>query len=303
MLAQTLVNGLVLGSLYGMIAVAFTMIYGIIGLVNFAFGEMFMFGAFGALWAISPSNVVVTDLLPSLGLPAFLAVLVGIAVGAGLGFVVYIVAYRTLRGRPILTLLVATIAASIMLRGFGQYLFGTADHSFPELVSGVAFEFAGAVVLWSDILIVAVAAALMGLFAWFVLATPIGRAMRATAQDPEVAGLLGINVERTIITAFLIGSALAATSGIFYASHFQFANPNMGFFPGLKGLVGAVLGGIGNLPGAFVGGMIIGFVETLSSAYVPMGSAYRDVIVFAVLVAILFARPQGLLGARVPERA
>jgi branched-chain amino acid transport system permease protein len=300
---QILVNGIVIGSMYGLIAVAYTMIYGIVGLVNFAFGGIFMFGAFGALVMIAIPGAPVSPFLPSFGLPVWAGIIGGIVVGVIVGLVVERIAYRPLRGRPVLTLLIASLAALIMLQSFGQFVFGAGQVSYPELVSGQSFQIFEAVITQMDVLVVAVAAITMGLFGVLVTSTPFGRAMRATAQDPDTARLMGIDVNGVVVAAFALGSALAALSGIMYAAQYQFASATIGFIPGLKGIVAAVLGGIGNLPGAFVGGMLLGVIETFAAAYIPQGSAYQDVVAFAVLVLILWVRPQGLFGVRTGERA
>jgi branched-chain amino acid transport system permease protein len=300
---QILVNGIVIGSMYGLIAVAYTMIYGIVGLVNFAFGGIFMFGAFGALVMIAIPGAPVSPFLPSFGLPVWAGIIGGIVVGVIVGLVVERIAYRPLRGRPVLTLLIASLAALIMLQSFGQFVFGAGQVSYPELVSGQSFQIFEAVITQMDVLVVAVAAITMGLFGVLVTRTPFGRAMRATAQDPDTARLMGIDVNGVVVAAFALGSALAALSGIMYAAQYQFASATIGFIPGLKGIVAAVLGGIGNLPGAFVGGMLLGVIETFAAAYIPQGSAYQDVVAFAVLVLILWVRPQGLFGVRTGERA
>jgi branched-chain amino acid transport system permease protein len=300
---QILVNGIVIGSMYGLIAVAYTMIYGIVGLVNFAFGGIFMFGAFGALVMIAIPGAPVSPFLPSFGLPVWAGIIGGIVVGVIVGLVVERIAYRPLRGRPVLTLLIASLAALIMLQSFGQFVFGAGQVSYPELVSGQSFQIFEAVITQMDVLVVAVAAITMGLFGVLVTRTPFGRAMRATAQDPDTARLMGIDVNGVVVAAFALGSALAALSGIMYAAQYQFASATIGFIPGLKGIVAAVLGGIGNLPGAFVGGMLLGVIETFAAAFIPQGSAYQDVVAFAVLVLILWVRPQGLFGVRTGERA
>jgi branched-chain amino acid transport system permease protein len=300
---QILVNGIVIGSMYGLIAVAYTMIYGIVGLVNFAFGGIFMFGAFGALVMIAIPGAPVSPFLPSFGLPVWAGIIGGILVGVIVGLVVERIAYRPLRGRPVLTLLIASLAALIMLQSFGQFVFGAGQVSYPELVSGQSFQIFEAVITQMDVLVVAVAAITMGLFGVLVTRTPFGRAMRATAQDPDTARLMGIDVNGVVVAAFALGSALAALSGIMYAAQYQFASATIGFIPGLKGIVAAVLGGIGNLPGAFVGGMLLGVIETFAAAFIPQGSAYQDVVAFAVLVLILWVRPQGLFGVRTGERA
>ncbi len=300
---QYLVNGLVLGAMYGLIAVAYTMIYGIIGLVNFAFGGIFMFGAFGALIALSEPTTRVGNLLPSLGWSKPAAVVAGILVGTLVGIVVERVAYRPLRGKPALTLLVSSLAMLVILQSLGQSLFGAGQAPFPSLVDGRGVRVGGAVVTWMDIAVIVVACVTMAALAFVVERTPLGRAMRATAQDPETAQLMGINTNGVVLWVFALGSGLAALSGIMFGSTFRFASPTMGFTPGLKGLVAAVVGGIGNLPGAFFGGLLLGVLETVAAAYLPLGSAYQDAVAFAVLVVLLWVRPQGLLGIRIMERA
>jgi branched-chain amino acid transport system permease protein len=302
---QYLVNGIVQGSIYGLVAVGYTLIYGILGLVNFAFGGIFTFGALGALAGLTASGKDLGGrggLLSGLGLPMWGAVLFGVVVGTGIGVVVERIAYRPLRGRSTLTLLVSSLTMLIMLQALAQTFFGAADMAFPPLVTGRAFGILGATVDWMDVVVIGIAG-LMMLALWaLVNRTPFGRAMRATAEDPDAAQLMGIDVRRVVTCAFALGSALAALSGVTYAAHFQFANATMGFVPGLKGLVAAVLGGIGNLPGAFLGGMVLGLIETVAAAFLPQGAAYRDAVAFLVLVVILWARPRGLLGVRVREQ-
>jgi branched-chain amino acid transport system permease protein len=281
---QFIVNGLMLGGIYGLMAVAYTMVYGVIGLVNFAFGEIFMFGAFGALIMMQSSMSLFGETVATPGLPFPVALVCGLLIGGVVGVIVERVAYRPLRRAPILSMLIAAIA-------------------YPNPVGGEPLTFLGARIQPIDLLIFGLAIAAMALLTLVVQRTAAGRAMRAIAQDGEAARLMGINVDRVILVTFFIGSVLAALAGILYAAKFRFAAPAMGFVPGLHALVAAVLGGIGNIPGAFLGGLLLGVLETLGSAYLPQGSAYRDVIAFLALGAILWLRPEGLLGARVPERA
>jgi branched-chain amino acid transport system permease protein len=298
---QALVNGLVLGSAYGVIAVSYTMIYGIVGLVNFAFGGIFMFGAFGALLLMDSTAVFETG--PSLAVPIVIAVTGGMLVGALVGMLVERITYRPGRW-TLLASLISSLAALMILQSIGQFIFGPDDFSFPRLVTGDSFNVAGAVITPMDIAIVVIGAGAVATLTALVKMTPFGRAMRAVAQEPDSAKLMGINTRRIITVAFALGSAMAALSGILYASQFQVASATMGYIPGLKGLVAAVLGGIGSIGGAFTGGMILGILETFAAVYVPQGSAYQDVVAFAILVLILWVRPQGIFGvARGAERA
>jgi branched-chain amino acid transport system permease protein len=300
---QTLVNGLMLGGIFGLMAVAFTMVYGVLGLVNFAFGEVFMFGAFGALFMLQGSATILGHTIswPHTSFPV--AILFGVAVGAIVGVLVERVAYRPLRRAPVLTLLISSIAASLFLRSTGQLLFSAGQTAFPDPIGGAPLSFLGASIQRIDVVILVVGVATMGLLTVVVDHTPIGRGIRATAQDAEAARLMGINTELVVVATFAFGSMLAALAGTLYATRYEFAAATMGFVPALKALVAAVLGGIGNMPGAFAGGLVLGVVESLGAAYLPNGSAYRDVIAFLVLGVILWLRPQGLLGPRVMERA
>jgi branched-chain amino acid transport system permease protein len=298
---QALVNGLVLGSAYGVIAVSYTMIYGIIGLVNFAFGGVFMFGAFGALFLIDSKTLFEGG--PGIALPILIAVVGGMLVGALVGTLVERITYRPGRW-TLLASLISSLAALMILQSVGQFIFGPDDFAFPRLVSGGSFTLAGAVVTPMDVAIVVIGIAAVATLTVLVKTTPFGRAMRAVAQEPDSAQLMGINTRRIVRIAFAVGSAMAALSGIMYASQFQVASATMGYIPGLKGLVAAVLGGIGSIGGAFTGGMILGILETFAAVYVPQGSAYQDVVAFGILVLILWVRPQGIFGvARGAERA
>jgi branched-chain amino acid transport system permease protein len=298
---QALVNGLVLGSAYGVIAVSYTMIYGIVGLVNFAFGGVFMFGAFGALFLMDSQTVF--SGAPGIAVPIVIAVIGGMLVGAAVGILVERVSYRPGRW-TLLASLISSLAALMILQSVGQFVFGPDDFAFPRLVGGGSFTLAGAVVTPMDVAIVVIGTTAVATLTVLVKLTPFGRAMRAVSQAPDSAQLMGINTRRIIRIAFALGSALAALSGILYGSQFQVANATMGYIPGLKGLVAAVLGGIGSIGGAFVGGMILGILETNASVYLPQGSAYQDVVAFAILVVILWVRPQGIFaGGHGADRA
>lgn len=295
---QEIINGLAVGGIYGLLAVAFSVVYGVLGMVNFAFGEIFMFGAFGALVAGQTNSMIAGQSVESTALPAWLAILIGVIVGSLIGWLIERIAYRPLRSAPILSMLITAIAVSMLLRAIATFLFGAAQVPVQRPDLGPPLTILGARVQPIDAVVLAVAV-LVTLAFWAVIRfTPIGRAIRATAEDKDAARLMGIGVDRVISTTFVLGSAMAAIAGLLYSQRYGFAAATMGFLPGLKALVAAVLGGIGSIPGAFVGGLVLGVSEELAAAYVPQGSAYRDVIAFGILVIILWLRPQGLLGRR-----
>ncbi|MBL3699940.1 branched-chain amino acid ABC transporter permease [Leucobacter luti] len=295
---QEIINGLAVGGIYGLLAVAFSVVYGVLGMVNFAFGEIFMFGAFGALVAGQTHNVIAGTAVEGTAFPAWLAILIGVIVGALVGWLIERIAYRPLRNAPILSMLITAIAVSMLLRAVATFLFGAAQVPVERPDLGDPIMVLGARVQRIDVVVLTVAV-LVTLAFWAVIRfTPIGRAIRATAEDKDAARLMGIGVDRVISTTFILGSAMAAIAGLLYSQRYGFAAATMGFLPGLKALVAAVLGGIGSIPGAFVGGLVLGVSEELAAAYVPQGSAYRDVIAFGILVIILWLRPQGLFGRR-----
>ncbi|WPO86339.1 branched-chain amino acid ABC transporter permease [Herbiconiux sp. KACC 21604] len=297
-MTQTLINGLAVGGIYGLLAVSFSVVYGVLGMVNFAFGEVFMFGAFGALVAAAANTQIAGADFAGPALPQWAAIGIGLLVGAIVGLLIERIAYKPLRNAPILSMLITAIAVSMLLRAVGTFLFGAARTPVPAPDLGGAITFLDARIQPIDLVIFGVALVAAAGFWALVRFSPIGRAIRATAQDKDAARLMGIGVDRVVSTTFVLGSIMAALAGILYSQKYGFAAATMGFIPGLKALVAAVLGGIGSIPGAFVGGVVIGLVEELAAAYVPQGSAYRDVIAFGVLVLILWLRPQGLLGRR-----
>lgn len=295
---QEIINGLAVGGIYGLLAVAFSVVYGVLGMVNFAFGEIFMFGAFGALVAGQTHTMIAGNAVDSTALPAWLAIAIGVVVGSLIGWLIERIAYRPLRNAPILSMLITAIAVSMLLRAVATFLFGAAQVPVQRPDLGEPLIVLGARVQRIDVVVLTVAV-LVTLAFWAVIRfTPIGRAIRATAEDKDAARLMGIGVDRVISTTFVLGSAMAAIAGLLYSQRYGFAAATMGFLPGLKALVAAVLGGIGSIPGAFVGGLVLGLSEEFAAAYVPQGSAYRDVIAFGILVIILWLRPQGLLGRR-----
>jgi branched-chain amino acid transport system permease protein len=301
-LLQQLVNGTVLGATIGLIALGYTMVYGIIQLINFAHGEIFMVGAFGGLtvyrywlpeaWA---SNVWVA-------LPAVL--LVAMVVAVTVAVLMERLAYRPLRNAPRLAPLITAIGVSIFLQEAVRLFYpdGKRQQAFPQLVSSGTFDVAGVTVPWVSVFVVVVAVALMIGLQVFVKRTKTGKAMRATSQDPESAKLMGIDIDRVIVITFVIGAALAAVAGVMQGMRFAQIDFRIGFIAGLKAFTAAVLGGIGNITGAVLGGFLLGIVEALATQYVPHGSSWKDVWAFVVLIAVLVVRPGGLLGERVATR-
>jgi branched-chain amino acid transport system permease protein len=301
--AQQLVNGTVLGATYGLIALGYTMVYGIIQLINFAHGEIFMVGAFGGLtvyryWlpASLASNVWVA-------LPAVL--LVAVAVAVGVAVMMERLAYRPLRNAPRLAPLITAIGVSIFLQEAVRLFYpgGKRQQSFPRLISAGTVDVGGVTVAWVSIFVVVTAVAMMVALQVFVKATRMGKAMRATSQDPETARLMGIDIDRVIVLTFLLGAALAGVAGVMQGMRFAQIDFRIGFLAGLKAFTAAVLGGIGNIGGAVLGGFVLGIVEALATQYVPHGSSWKDVWAFVVLIAVLVLRPGGLLGERVVARA
>ena len=304
---QQIVNGVTLGSIYALVALGYTMVYGIIGLINFAHGEVVMIGA---LTAFS----VITGLLGAdAGLPVGLVVAIGlvaaILVCTVLAFSIEKVAYRPLRRASRLAPLITAIGMSIVLQNVAMMIWGRNYLRFPELFGTERYEVGGASITSLQIAIVLLAAGVMALLLLMVHKTRLGTAMRATAQNPEVAGLMGININTAISIAFVVGASLAAVAGLMVMTYYQVAYYHMGFILGLKAFTAAVLGGIGNLAGAMLGGLLLGVIEALGAGYIGdvtfgvLGSNYQDVFAFFVLIAVLIFRPSGLLGERVGDRA
>jgi len=304
---QQLVNGIVLGSIYALVALGYTMVYGILGLINFAHGEVVMIGAMIALTAIQ--LLIGSGIALPGPLIAALGLLIAMPACMALGYVIERVAYRPLRAAPRLAALITAIGVSILLQNLAMIVWGRQYHAFPALLPAAPHTFAGATVDDLQIFIVLLAAAIMAGLLALVHRTRLGRAMRATSQNPEVAGLMGVNVNTVISITFVIGSALAAVAGIMVAAYYGIAHYFMGFMLGLKAFTAAVLGGIGNLGGAMLGGLLLGLIESLGAGYIGpltggfLGSLYQDVFSFVVLILVLTLRPSGLLGERVAERS
>ncbi len=295
-----------LGSIYALVALGYTMVYGILGLINFAHGEVVMIGAMIAI------SVVVTIGTGS-GLPGPVIVLAGLGIAIPacmvLGALLERVAYRPLRDAPRLTALITAIGMSIVLQNLAMIVWGRQYISFPPLLPNEPHAVLGATITGTQVLIVAVTVTLMSLLLLLIHRTRLGRAMRATSQSPALASLMGVDVNRIIMFTFMIGSALAAVAGVMVAGYYGQAHYHMGFMLGLKAFTAAVLGGIGNVAGAMLGGLALGIIESLGAGYIGvltggfLGSHYQDVFAFAVLILVLVFRPSGLLGERVAERA
>lgn len=302
---QQIINGLVQGSIYALVALGYTMVYGIMGLINFAHGEVVMIGTL--------VTITVAGTLIKAGMPVFFAALSGITVSVlicmALGWGLERIAYRPLRNAPRLTPLITAIGMSIILQNLAMIIWGRNYLTFPPLLPKIDFEFAGTNFTAVQIIIVVVSAITMGGLILLVYRTKLGMAMRATAQNPAVASLMGVNINRVIAAAFIIGSALGALAGIMVGSYYEIAHYQMGFMLGLKAFTAAVLGGIGNLAGAMVGGVLLGLIEALGAGYIGdltggfLGSHYQDIFAFIVLIGVLMFRPSGLFGEKTGDRA
>ncbi|MDP3722707.1 MAG: branched-chain amino acid ABC transporter permease, partial [Candidatus Omnitrophota bacterium] len=298
---QQLANGLTLGAIYALIALGYTMIYGVLQLINFAHGEVFMVGAYAALTVVLA--LAVHPLLA--GLPWWGALLVG-GIGAmgccgWLGLAIERVAYRPIRHAPRLNALITAIGLSFFLQNAVMLLYGATDRQFPSLIPLVRWELGGVTITLMQVVVWTASALLMVALQALVRSTKLGMAMRATAQDLSACALLGIPVDRIIATTFAIGSALAAMGGVLFGLTYGTINFHDGYLTGLKAFTAAVLGGIGNIPGAMVGGLVLGLLEGLGAGY--LSSQWKNVFAFVVLVLLLLCKPTGLLGERVAERA
>jgi branched-chain amino acid transport system permease protein len=302
---QQIINGLVLGSIYALVALGYTMVYGILGLINFAHGDIVMVGALVALTVMS--------MLAGSGLPP--AVILLAAIGAAtlvcvaIGVTVERVAYRPLRRAPRLAPLITAIGVSILIQYSAALIWGKQYLSVPRVITPTEIGFGGAQFTDLQAYIFLLACAIMGGLLWFIKSSRVGRAMRATEQNPDIAGLMGVDTNRIIAFTFLLGSAIGAIAGVMVVLYYGLGHYFMGFMLGLKAFTAAVLGGIGNVAGAMLGGLLLGVIESLASGYIGdltggvLGSNYRDVFAFLVLIGVLVLRPGGLMGQQVSERA
>ncbi len=305
-LLQQIFNGLVLGSVYALVALGYTMVYGILQLINFAHGDVLMVGAMAAV-------VVVTNVLIPMGVHPLIilliAILVAILICVPLSLVIERVAYRPLRNAPKLAPLITAIGVSILIQTIAMMIWSPNPRVFPDLMPTNPVMLGEVVMAPKQLLILAVSALMMIGLILLVNKTRLGRAMRATAENPRIAGLMGVNANQVIAATFAIGAALAAVAGVLVAMNYNIAQFTMGFMPGLKAFTAAVLGGIGNIAGAMVGGLLLGVIESLAAGYIGdltggfIGSNYQDIFAFVVLIIVLVFKPSGIMGERVADRA
>ncbi len=304
-LLQQIVNGLVQGSVYALVALGYTMVYGILGLINFAHGEVVMVGAMVALTVLQA--LLAAALSPVLAV--LCSLMVAVAACMALGYGIERVAYRPLRNAPRLAPLITAIGVSIVLQNLAMMIWGREYHAFPLPFSNGLHELGGAIITDVQIAIVLVALLMMAGLMLLIHRSRFGRAMRAVAENPSAAALMGVDINRVISATFMLGSALAAVAGFMVSANYGIVHYYMGFMLGLKAFTAAVLGGIGNLRGAMLGGVVLGLIESLGAGYIGdlsggfFGSNYQDVFAFFVLIAVLVFKPSGLLGERVAERA
>ena len=295
---QQLINGVSLGAIYALIALGYTMVYGVLRFINFAHSDVFMLGAFAGYYANKHFSAVFK---PETWFGGLAILAIAMVMCAAVGIFIERFAYRPLRSRSKLTVLITAIGVSLLLENGGQLIFGPSPKAFPQLFPATSFTLPGNVILSSNqVVVLLVTIALIIGLQYIVLRTRMGTAMRAVAFNEQAAALMGININVVISFTFGLGSALAAAGGILYSINYPSIDPLMGVMPGLKAFVAAVLGGIGNIPGAALGGLIIGVVETFVGG--SRLSTYRDAIAFAILIAILMFKPSGLLGKTAVEK-
>ena len=288
-LIQTLISGLSLGSIYALIALGYTMVYGIAKMLNFAHGDIIMVGAY---------SVIVSAV--TLKLPPIVAILIAVVVCAALGVTIEFLAYRPLRQSPPLAVLITAIGVSYLLQNLALLIFGPEQKSTPALFDLPSLTLGGVTVDGITLLTLGVTAAIMVGLTLFINLTRMGKAMRAVSEDRDAAELMGISVNKTITITFAIGSALAAVASVFFGATYTYIKPTTGSMPGIKAFTAAVFGGIGSIPGAMLGGILLGLIEQLSKVYIS--TLWSDAVVFGVLVLVLVFKPAGLLGKRVREK-
>ena len=288
-LIQTLISGLSLGSIYALIALGYTMVYGIAKMLNFAHGDIIMVGAYAVITAVF-----------TMGLPPFIAILISIALCALLGIVIEFLAYRPLRQAQPLAVLITAIGVSYLLQNLALLIYGSEQKAFPTIVALPTVHIGGVYIDGITLATLVVTAVIMVALSLFINMTRMGKAMRAVSEDKEAAELMGISVNRTITVTFAIGSALAGVAAIFYGAAYTYIRPTTGAMPGIKAFTAAVFGGIGSIPGAMLGGILLGVIEQLSKTYIS--TLWADAIVFGVLVVVLVVKPTGLLGKKISEK-
>lgn len=299
MFLQQLINGLTLGAVYALIALGYTMVYGILELINFAHGEIYMLGAYISI--ITLTFLTVTGLTAkSLFLSLFIAVIAAMLYCGAYGLTLERVAYRPLRHAPRLSPLISAIGMSIFLQNYVMLAQGSADKIFPHIFPSGGITMWNATLTYLQGFIIIASVILMIALQTFIRKTRLGKAMRATAQDKKMASLVGIDIDAVIVATFIIGSVLAAAAGVMVAMYYGLVNFYMGYVAGIKAFTAAVLGGIGNIRGAVLGGFMLGILESLGAAYIS--SEYKDAFAFIMLILVLIFKPAGLLGERVPEK-
>ena len=304
---QQIINGLVLGSMYALVALGYTMVYGVLNLINFAHGEILMIGALTALSIMRLLSWLVPDLPGSVQM--LLAVLGAIPVCIIVSILIERIAYRRLRNAPRLAPLITAIGMSILLQTLAMMIWGRNPLPFPQLLASEPFHIGQALLTPTQLVLLISAAVSMCTLVVLIEKTKLGRSMRAVAENPRIAALMGVNANRVIVITFAIGAALAAIAGVMWAANYATAQFAMGFVPGLKAFSAAVLGGIGNIYGAMLGGILLGLIESLGAGYIGeltggvLGSHYQDIFAFIVLILVLTIRPSGLMGERVAERS
>ena len=288
-LIQTLISGLRLGSIYALMALGYTMVYGIAKMLNFAHGDIIMVGAYAVISTVSLAQ-----------LPGVVGVAVSVVVCVFLGVTIEFLAYRPLRKAPSLAVLITAIGVSYLLQSLALLVFKSEPKAFPTIIEIPSLTFGGVVVDGMTLITLAVTAVIMISLSLFINKTKLGKAMRAVSEDKDAAELMGISVNRTITMTFAIGSALAAVASVFYGATYTYIKPTTGSMPGIKAFTAAVFGGIGSIPGAMLGGIMLGIIEQLSQRYIS--TLWTNAIVFGVLVLVLVVKPTGLLGKKISEK-
>ncbi len=306
-LVQQLINGLVLGSMYALVALGYTMVYGVLNLINFAHGDVLMIGAMVG-WTLLEILQKVSPQMPGL-LQLAIAIGGAIPVCVAVSVLIERIAYRRLRNASRLAPLITAIGISILLQTFAMTIWGRNPLPFPQVLPTEPWHVFGGLITQTQVLLLILAALAMAALALLVERTRMGRAMRAVAENPRVAALMGVDANRVVVFTFAIGAALAAVAGVMWAANYASAQFAMGFVPGLKAFSAAVLGGIGNIYGAMLGGILLGLIESLGGGYIGdltagvLGSHYQDIFAFVVLILVLTLRPSGLMGERVADRS
>ena len=305
LLPQQLINGLTIGSVYALIALGYTMVYGVLQLINFAHGDLFMLGAMVAVFVLA-GMAVTEGLALVVAIPLLVGVfLVCMTLIAGLGVAIERVAYRPLRNAGRLAPLISALGVSVFLENATMNVVGPGPRFFPEVIPAAEFVIFGVTIQDRQVLILLVATALMVWLHYLVNHTTFGLAVRATAEDKDAASLMGIEIDRVIAMVFVLGPALGAAAGVLFAMYYGIVLWNVGFLAGIKAFTAAVLGGIGNIPGAMLGGLLLGLIETFGAGYLPIlthdviGPEYKDIFAFIILILVLIFRPMGILGERV----